>query len=161
MPEITAFVRIVQQNTSIRHEEKHFQDLDMLMVDSTFFDFFDFRVLEGDPGLALTHPTFLILTKSLADKLFPGNDALNQPVDINLSEVNLSAGQMNQVSAGFHVGAVIEDPPTNTHLQFDLLTPVHALDKARFTMGAQIFCTYPDIDERISLIFIQDRINSF
>ena len=161
MPEITAFVRIEQQNTSIRHEEKHFQDLDMLMVDFTFFDFFDFRVLEGDPGLALTHPTFLILTKSLADKLFPGNDALNQPVDINLSEVNLSAGQMNQVSAGFHVGAVIEDPPTNTHLQFDLLTPVHALDKARFTMGAQIFCTYPDIDERISLIFIQDRINSF
>lgn len=150
MPEIAAYVRIVQQNTSVRHEDRQFRDLDMLMVDSTFFDFFDFGILEGDPGLAIAQPTSLILTKSLSDKLFPGNDALNQPVYISLSEFDLSTGQMNQISTLFYVGAIIEDPPANTHLQFDLLAPVYALDKARFAMGAQIFSTYLLLDRPVT-----------
>ncbi|TVQ18269.1 MAG: ABC transporter permease [Bacteroidetes bacterium] len=142
MPEITAFTRVAQQNTSLRHEDKHFRDLDMLMVDSTFFEFFNFDVLAGHPGSALTHPTSLILTESLAKRLFPEGDAINQPVDINLSEVNLSTGQMNQTIARFHVGAVIKDPPSNTHLQFDLLAPIYAMDKVYFTMESHIFATY-------------------
>ena len=142
MPEVLSFVRIAQQNTSIRHEDKHFKDLDMLMVDSTFFDIFDFDVLEGNPGYSLTQPTSLILTKSLADKLFPDGDALSQPVDIILSEVDLPSGQKNHIVSRFLVGAVIKDPPTNTHLQFDLLGPINAVDKLNFTMESHIFSTY-------------------
>ncbi len=141
IPEIISFVRIVQHNTSVIHEDKHFRNMNMLMVDSTFFDFFDFDVLEGNPGLALTQPTSLILTQSLADKLFPDQSALNKPIDIGLSEVNMAAGQMDHIRSRFQVGAVVKDPPTNTHLQFNLLAPVYALEKRRFIMGAHIFST--------------------
>ncbi len=151
MPEVTAFVRMVQQNTTVLHEDKHFQNMNMLMVDSTFFDVFDFKTLQGNPGLALAEPTSLILTKSLAGKLFPGQDALNQRVDISLSEVNLATGIMNRIRTRFLVGAVIEDPPTNTHLKFDLLAPVYALDMARFTLGSHIFATYLLFDRPVSM----------
>ncbi|MFN3556645.1 MAG: ABC transporter permease [Bacteroidales bacterium] len=159
IPEIVAYTRIAQQNTSLRYEDKQFQNLDMLMVDTTFFDFFDFYFLAGDPGSALAHPTSLVLTEALAQKLFPEGDALNQPVDISLSEVNLSTGQMNQTIARFHVRAVIKDPPSNTHLQFDLLAPIDAVDKVYFTMESHIFSTYlllrspatEDLHEKITL----------
>lgn len=162
MPEVLSFVRIAQQNTSIMHEDKRFQDLDMLMVDSTFFDIFDFAALEGNPAISLTKPTSLILTKSLADKLFPDQDALNRPVDIILSEINLSNGQMNQIVSHFLVGAVIKDPPTNTHLKFDLLGPINAIDKVNFTMESHIFATYllfdrPVTDELYSKITQRTR----
>ena len=150
MPEVIAVVRIAQQNTSVRHEETHFQDLDMLMVDSTFFDIFDFEVLEGNPGFALTQPTSLILTKSLADKLFPDQDALNQPIDIVLTEIDLPTGQKNQTISRFLVGAIIKDPPTNTHLQFDLLGPINAIDKVYFTMESHIFATYLLFDRHVT-----------
>jgi len=150
MPEVIAFVRIAQQNTSVRHEDKHFQDLDMLMVDSTFFDIFDFEVLEGNPGFALTQPTYLILTKSLAEKLFPDGDALNQPVDIMLSEIDLPTGQKNQIISRFLVGSIIKDPPANTHLQFDLLGPINAIDKVYFTMESHIFATYLLFDRHVT-----------
>ena len=150
MPEVLSFVRIAQQNTSIRHEDKKIQDLDMLMVDSTFFDIFDFDVLEGNPGFSLTQPTSLILTKSLADKLFPDGDALNQPVDIILSKFDLRTRQRNQIVSRFLVGAVIKDPPTNTHLQFDLLGPINAIDKIYFTMESHDFATYLLFDRHVT-----------
>jgi putative ABC transport system permease protein len=157
MPEIAAFVRIAQQNTSIRYEDKHFQDVDMLMVDSTFFDFFNFDVLAGNPGSALTHPKSIILTQSLAKKLFPEGEALNQPVDLSLSEVNLSTGQKNQTITRFHVGAIVRDPPTNTHLQFGLLAPIDAVDAVSFTMESHVFATYLLFDRPVTQV-LHDKI---
>ena len=54
----------------------------LMTADSTFFSFFDFKVLEGDPRTALDSPEKCVITKSLADNLFQGEDAIGKPLNI-------------------------------------------------------------------------------
>ena len=48
------------------------------------------------------------------------------------------------------MGAIIKDPPANTHLQFDLLSPINAIDKVYFTMESHIFATYLLFDRHVT-----------
>jgi putative ABC transport system permease protein len=43
--------------------------------DQTVFDVFTFHFIEGDPSQALTRPNTIVLSKSVADKLFPDGQA--------------------------------------------------------------------------------------
>jgi putative ABC transport system permease protein len=49
-------------------------------ADQTVFDIFTFKFIEGDPNQALTRPLTIVLSKELADKLFPGGNALGKQV---------------------------------------------------------------------------------
>jgi putative ABC transport system permease protein len=49
-------------------------------ADQTVFDIFTFKFIEGDPDQALTRPYSIVLSKELADKLFPGGSALGKQV---------------------------------------------------------------------------------
>jgi putative ABC transport system permease protein len=49
-------------------------------ADQTVFDIFTFKFIEGDPQQALTRPYSIVLSKELADKLFPGGNALGKQV---------------------------------------------------------------------------------
>lgn len=79
-------------------------------ADSTFFEVFDVKFVEGNSQTALNEPNTVVLTKSLADKYFPGESALGKIIK--------SSGESAKVSA------VVADPPTNTHMPFRFLLPV-------------------------------------
>lgn len=49
-------------------------------ADQTVFDIFTFRFIEGDPKQALVQPFSIVLSKEVADKLFPGGNALGKQV---------------------------------------------------------------------------------
>jgi putative ABC transport system permease protein len=49
-------------------------------ADQTVFDIFTFKFIEGDPSQALIRPYSIVLSKELADKLFPGGNALGKQV---------------------------------------------------------------------------------
>lgn len=49
-------------------------------ADQTVFDIFTFKFLEGDQKQALTQPYSIVLSKELADKLFPGGNAAGKQV---------------------------------------------------------------------------------
>ena len=50
------------------------------MVDSTFLKVFDYKLLEGDTETALDEPNALVLSSTLAEKLFGNQKALDQAV---------------------------------------------------------------------------------
>ena len=49
-------------------------------ADQSVFDIFTFKFIEGDPRQALTQPYSIVLSKELANKLFPGGNALGKQV---------------------------------------------------------------------------------
>lgn len=49
-------------------------------ADQSVFDIFTFRFTKGNPGEALTRPFSIVLSQELADKLFPGGNALGKQV---------------------------------------------------------------------------------
>ncbi|WP_026967497.1 ABC transporter permease [Algoriphagus terrigena] len=84
-------------------------------VDPGFFEMFNFRVLEGDPIAALSSPDNIILTESVAKKLFGEESAIGKSVKVE-SELD------------FEVKAVVEDMPSNTNFKFTAFLPYKKLE---------------------------------
>jgi putative ABC transport system permease protein len=80
-------------------------------ADQSVFDIFTFRFIEGDPNHALTRPYSIVLSKELADKLFPGENALGKQV----------YGENKVV---FNVTGVFEDLPLRTTWRPTYLLPM-------------------------------------
>lgn len=78
------------------------------LADNEIFEIFDFKWLQGDPRHALAEPFTIVLTRTAARTYFGDADPMGQFVTI-------------ENKWPMKVTGVIEDLPTNTHLQFDAL----------------------------------------
>ena len=82
---------------------------DLIFVDEDFFKLFTYKVVEGNPELALKEPMTVVITQSLSEKLFGKETAMGK---------NLKLNNENELI----VKAVIEDPKANSSLSFSALT---------------------------------------
>ncbi len=108
--QIQDFLRIseVRDNHSIRYGNKLFSETgNILHADPSFFTFFDFNLVGGSTEEALVGPYKMVLTQHAAQKYFGDTDALNQILYYD--------------GKPFTVSGVMDNPPTNSHLQFDFL----------------------------------------
>lgn len=118
-PSITSTLRINTPGTQLINLEDNsgsvraYNENDVLAVDSTFFEFFDIPLLEGDVNTALDQKNSAILTKTLAHKYFGNEPALGK---IILLGDNRTSVKITGVSI---------DPPTNIHFDFDMLLSMH------------------------------------
>ncbi len=110
MPEIESAMRLTFQNQMLlrRGAETPIYAENLRNADANFFDFFDFPLLLGDPETALVQPYSLVLTESLAESLFKGDDPLGEVLT-------------NGNGVDFTVTGVLADLPENTHLDMDAL----------------------------------------
>lgn len=116
-------------------------------ADSTFFDLFNFKFLAGNPEKALAEHGSLVLTFSLAEKLFEA------PL--------LAMDQLVQVyDDTYKVTAIIEDVPDNSHMAFNGLLSMLDIPYGMKEAGFGFF-TYMrlipntnigDLEERLSVI---------
>ena len=51
------------RNVVMKYEDKAFTETKALLVDSNFFEFFSFKLLEGDSKTALKEPNTMVITK--------------------------------------------------------------------------------------------------
>ena len=89
-------------------------------ADSSIPDLFHFQMVYGDRSKALKEPQTLILSKSKADKFYPGQDPVGRQLILN-----------DDKEHPWTIGGVMQDPPEHTHLQFDYYLSLsgHALWK--------------------------------
>lgn len=100
---------------------KTFFESNSYLVDSTFFQVFSFSLLEGDLKTALLEPRSLVLSSSLAEKLFgTGNSALGKEVELTDADGAMLV----------KVTAVFDEKAGDTHL-----TPNFMLSMASTGMG--------------------------
>ncbi len=102
---------------SIRRGPVAFYEADYVITEPGFFDLFDFEVLRGDAPRSLVEPGFVVLTESAARKYFGEEDPMGQTIEVS------SLGDMT-------VGAILRDPPRNSHLDFSMLFSVATVDRA-------------------------------
>lgn len=84
-PEIENTCCVVSQGGTIRSDNESFRDIEgnpILLVDSTFFNMFSYDFREGNPQDALSSPDRCVITRSLADAIFPGEDPMGEPLRI-------------------------------------------------------------------------------
>ncbi len=90
-----------------------------------FFDVFSFRMSRGNPTTALEAPNSVVLTESSAKKLFGNTNPLGKTIAFK------NSGPYRRVSGEFEytVTGVVQDPPHNSHIQFDLLVSYVTYEK--------------------------------
>ncbi len=107
-PEVSAVTRMGGRGALIRYEDQAYNETGVFYVDEGFLNVFDFPVLVGDKSDALSQPYQVWITQNIAHKLF-GDD---EPVGKTLHYGTVFDLQ---------VAGVLENPPRNSHLQFNYL----------------------------------------
>lgn len=127
-------------------EEKKVQTDLAFYADSTFMKVFPYEAVEGDVSHMLKRPDQVILTQSMAQKLFGDEAALNQVIRVNKKSLSVSG--------------VIQDPPPNTHVHFEILISMGVvIDKLNdFHLNDNMFYTYARIPEH-KLVDVERNIN--
>jgi len=95
---------------------KAFNESRVFCADSTVFEVFDFKFVEGDPKTALNKRETIVLTQSMARKYFGDTPAVGKYLRFQ--------GNTNLLVTG-----IVEDVPRNTHFQFDCLISFRTLDQ--------------------------------
>jgi putative ABC transport system permease protein len=102
----------------VKNNDKLFQEKKFYFADSSFFQVFSFKLLQGNPDKALTEPNSVILTQSSARKYFGTEDIIGKTITVN-----------NKTE--YKITGLMEDLPSNSMIQFDFLGSFSSLDASK------------------------------
>lgn len=117
-PEVEDVCCVYMHNGKIKHEDRVYEEAqgdnagNIMLADSNFFRFFDFKMIDGDRETALDSPEKCVVTESLAKALFPDGNALGQPLQIEGTRyvfVSDDNGDPYDSSLVYTVSGVIKD----------------------------------------------------
>jgi len=117
-PEITNSVRMRSRTglgrMAVRRGDSRFYEAGHLMVEQTFFEIFDFKLLQGDRASALREPFSIVLTEAAAQKYFGDENPLGQILQTDRYDLKVTG--------------VVQNPPLNSHLDFSMLISFATLE---------------------------------
>ena len=117
-PEVEDVCCVYMQNGKIRHEDRIYEESqgdnagNIMLADSNFFRFFDFKMVQGDRETALDSPEKCVVTESLAKALFPDGNVLGQSLQIEGTRyvfVSDENGDPYDSSLVYTISGVIKD----------------------------------------------------
>lgn len=110
LPEVILSTRLSGggNRLDLSYEDKLLKCDAAFRTESSFFQMFNFKILDGKKEGTLDEPNSIAITQTLSKRLFGNETPVGKTIKLNQ---NLD----------LHVVALVEDPPKNSHLQFDLL----------------------------------------
>ncbi|MCP4310636.1 MAG: hypothetical protein GY790_05190 [Bacteroidetes bacterium] len=115
-PEIAKYVRLVPGMGGVmKHQEEFFIVNQAFECDSTFFEVFDAELLVGKPETILNDPGSLVISESLAKRVFGKLNPIGQTL-------TLPAGQYYGEDTEYVVKGIMKDFPRNSHFHPDFVT---------------------------------------
>jgi putative ABC transport system permease protein len=153
-PEIQSFCRI-----SGRHEvlitkgENKIKSSNICFADSTFFKLFSFKLYSGNPANVLKQPYSVVLTRTLATKLFGNENAVGKTVRFDGTN-------------DYMVTGVADEVPTNSQINFDALASFSTLykDTAKYFMGwdgGEQYITYLKLNHSANAASLEKKFPAF
>jgi putative ABC transport system permease protein len=120
-PEVINHARVEPFSQEIiTYGNKKLGDLQLLAVDNSFLSMFSYPIIAGDKVNPLQHPNSVVLTETLARKIF----------DVKGNDFESLIGKTIMISRDalpYKVTGIMKDVPENSHLSFDLLTSYNTL----------------------------------
>ena len=153
-PEIKSFARISSRRTAyIAYKDKTIKVDNIHHADSTFFQLFSYKLLEGDPLTVLKQPYSIVLTRETAKKIL-GKDrnVIGKVVKLN-----------NQKE--YTVSGIVQEAPPNSHLSFNALVSFVTLYKEPGNYmgwnGGQQYTTYLQIKDKANVALLEKKLPDF
>lgn len=155
-PEIKEYARIGKfswdPKTMVKYNNQSFYEDHFLLVDPAFFKIFDFEFIEGNPETALSSVNSVVITQSNAKKYFGDENPIGKVINANKK-------------FNYQVTGVIDDPPFNSHMDFDFLISFENLssvygDWALQSWNAFNYYTYILVDNKVNIESLQKKIKA-
>ncbi len=144
-PEVEGFTRLFNfQRALFMNGDIEFTEEDVYYADSTFFDVFTYKALEGSTQEALDKPNSIVLTETMAARYFSGEKAVGNTLKVG-EDI-------------YTVTAVIEDVPRNSHVLFDGLVSRNSLPAQMGSWGNFGVFTYLLLQEGEDAAAFQEKI---
>jgi putative ABC transport system permease protein len=152
-PEVQTYVRLWQRGKQLitREDTKHLIE-NVIVVDSTFFDVFDFPLVQGDINTCLDRPLTILLTESTALKFFKTtSEAFNNTVSWD--------------GRDYLVTGILKDVPENSHIQFDALqsmvTYTSGENNVNDSWGGNWMTTYLLLESTVDIKSLEEKFPAF
>ena len=94
-----------------------------LLADEHFLEVFTFPLLRGEPKTALAQPNSLVLTETLARKLFGAEDPVGRTL------------RYQQEEDAYTVTGIVADPPDNSSIRFTFIASASSNEYYLFDLG--------------------------
>jgi len=152
IPEIREAVRMVKygfgDNASVSYDEKSFVENNFYFVDSNFLKIFNIPLSVGDPQRVLSKPNSVIVSKSIARKLFGNINPVGKSIKVG-RDLNLE------------VTGVFYDIPHNSTIDCDIIANFQSGDFGQsMTWDNASFETYCLLYPNSNITKIEKKINS-
>ncbi|MEO6549834.1 MAG: ABC transporter permease [Ferruginibacter sp.] len=122
-PEVEESVRLVsRERTLFKSGNNNFFETKVYYADSTMFNIFSHKFIEGNANTALNAPNSIVISKTLAEKYFGKN-------------TTAIGKTLKTVYDLYNVTGVVEDVPKNSHLVFDMLISMTTMLKGNQNDG--------------------------
>ena len=109
IPQIDGHTRVAGRGVSLlKFGERNLNVENVFFVDSNFFEFFDFTLLNANRKTVFSETNQVVITQSLREKLFGDTNPIGQEIQMNKDQV-------------YTVAAVAANPPKNSTIQFEML----------------------------------------
>ncbi len=159
LPEVEEFVRFSPEygRVVLAVDDKKFEEERIFFADSTLFNVFDFKLLDGNKSSCLTKPGSIVLTKSVAERYFgPMNTWLESLVGKGIRFNNERL---------LMITGILDDVPKNSHIKFNALLPFASFTENRpdpsNNWGWNDFYTYVQLKEGVSQAAFEAKIPDF
>ncbi len=119
--------------------------------DQALADMLQLKFIYGNPQKALSYPGAIVITKSKADKYFPGENPIGKTLVIN-----------NQADKPYTIGGVIEDFKSSSHAQFNFLIGMEGVEfwgGEQKTWGASNYATYILLEENTDVKSFEEKLS--
>jgi putative ABC transport system permease protein len=162
LPEIKNTTRIhkFSEAAKVTYQGKTIRKGKLVMVDSTFFDVFTYKFLNGQPKTALIQPNTVVLTQEQAEAYFGKTDPINK--SIHIKDIGIwNENGFQDFSGLFTVTGIIEKMPTNSHFHFDILASMasNPFAKSESWLQGQYY-TYITLNKGVDLKNLGTKIRT-
>ena len=103
----------------LKNGENGFKETDVYAAEPSFFDIFTFPLVSGDSRTALKNPNTVVLSQTLAAKIFGKENPLGRTLLI----------QIGSEEKPYKISGVARDVPRNAHFRFEMLVSMNTLFK--------------------------------
>lgn len=150
--EVPGITKVTRTNNAgmmvFRSEDEAFTESNVFWADSTFFDFFGYELLRGDPETVLDAPHKAVITESIATKYFGNENPIGKALSVGNDRTS------------YEVTGVTADPPHNSHFHFNILLSFSSIDYSRSTVWlSNSINTYFELNPNVEISQVEDAFD--
>ncbi len=154
-PEVLDFTRFYRlEKTTLKIENKIIEETNGNLADPSYFEIFNQTLLKGDITTALVEPNSIVLTETVAKKLFGNENPIGKTISVFWGSQVLAT-----------IKGVMQDIPKNTHFKINYLLSFETIQtwdefegQKKPDWSRNNYFTYLKIDKNADISLLQKKI---